>query len=634
MLGSLLLYLALAVLIASHVAADLLSDIETALENAVDCASGHVLMVPLQALAALGNDAFVDTIVAICQDFNLEDDDVCAGAIGEQGPILAHDLRQISATGQTASKFLDAVFGLCQPPAVNAFTVPFPSAAPTNPKAFVSSGKAPFQVIHFSDVHIDRSYTVGSEANCTKPICCRNFEDQTGSVTEPAEPNGNSRCDSPVSLADSMLEAAQHFGGSARFSIFTGDVVEGEVWLVNQTEVTGDLEAFNAEMASKLGAPVFGAIAPVNSFPRNTTTTTIDSQWVFDTQSAGWTRWINSSAANQLDHMSGSYSVIVPGTDLKIISVNTQYWYKQNFWVYDSDTQQTDPNGILGFMVQELQSAEDAGQRACIIGHMPLGKEDALNDQSNYYDQIVQRYKNTIAVQFFGHSHKDQFEIAYSDYNDQTASTATSVALIAPALTPTSGNPAFKIYDIDPDTFEVIDAREYIANISSPGFQTQPTWELYYSARDSYGPLVGNLGPTDALNASFWHKLTEVFESDDDAFQLYNARLSRETIAEVTACTDDCKNTAICDMRALRAENNCDTATAGISFKRDTHEHSSESDACEGTGAARIMRKLRDRVLSGSVRCRGRLQRKGLPSSSLQRLPTDRLRKRLEAVNL
>lgn len=32
-------------------------------------------------------------------------------------------------------------------------------------------------------------------------------------------------------------------------------------------------------------------------------------------------------------------------------------------------------------MVQELQAAEDAGQRAWIIGHMPPGKSDAFNDQ-------------------------------------------------------------------------------------------------------------------------------------------------------------------------------------------------------------------------------------------------------------
>lgn len=98
----------------------------------------------------------------------LEDKDVCQGAIGEQGPILAHALRKISATGQTATKFCDAVFGLCQPPAVNAYSVPFPKAAPATPKTFKSTGKTPFQVVHISDVHIDRMYTVRG-----RTIVCR-----------------------------------------------------------------------------------------------------------------------------------------------------------------------------------------------------------------------------------------------------------------------------------------------------------------------------------------------------------------------------------------------------------------------------------------------------------------------------
>lgn len=76
------------------------------------------------------------------------------------------------------------------------------------------------------------------------------------------------------------------------------------------------------------------------------------------------------------------------------------------------------------------------------------------------------------------------------------------------------------------------------------------TWELYYSARDSYGPLVGELGPRDALNASFWHKLTEVFAANDTAFQLWNTRLSRG--GAVSPCTGACKNVTICDQRALR----------------------------------------------------------------------------------
>jgi sphingomyelin phosphodiesterase len=90
----------------------------------------------------------------------LEDKDVCQGAIGQQGPILAQNLRQISALGQTATLICDAVLGLYQAPDVNSYTVPSP--APANPKVWKSSGKAPFHVFHFSDVHIDRQYTVAS----------------------------------------------------------------------------------------------------------------------------------------------------------------------------------------------------------------------------------------------------------------------------------------------------------------------------------------------------------------------------------------------------------------------------------------------------------------------------------------
>jgi sphingomyelin phosphodiesterase len=57
---------------------------------------------------------------------------------------------------------------------------------------------------------------------------------------------------------------------------------------------------------------------------------------------------------------------------------------------------------------------------------------------------IVQRFDATIAAVFYGHTHKDEFEIAYSDYSAQSASTATMMSYIAPALTPTSGNPTFR----------------------------------------------------------------------------------------------------------------------------------------------------------------------------------------------
>lgn len=90
------------------------------------------------------------------------DNDVCQGLISEQGPILAHDLRSISALGQTAIKLCNSLVGLCDDPAVNPHTVEFPKPLPAKPRKFISSGKSPFQVVHVSDVHIDRMYTVCS----------------------------------------------------------------------------------------------------------------------------------------------------------------------------------------------------------------------------------------------------------------------------------------------------------------------------------------------------------------------------------------------------------------------------------------------------------------------------------------
>ena len=95
-----------------------------------------------------------------------------------------------------------------------------------------------------------------------------------------------------------------------------------------------------------------------------------------------------------------------------------------------------DPNGILDFTVQQLQAAEDAGQRVWIMAHMPPGRADVMRDQvrsghffpkpfrsvilyqSNYFNQIVLRYRNTIAGQFYGHTHMVSYIWLLGTHND------------------------------------------------------------------------------------------------------------------------------------------------------------------------------------------------------------------------
>lgn len=160
--------------------ATIVNDILNALKNAVDCTSCKALLTVLKGVAYLGDSTFSDALVTICRvsqvtiwypwsfpseyliqvPLQLEDDDVCQGLFTQQGPIIAHDLRSISPFGQTAENLCIALIGLCQPPSVNNFTVPFPKASPSSPINFTSTGRPPFQVGHLSDVHIDLMYTV------------------------------------------------------------------------------------------------------------------------------------------------------------------------------------------------------------------------------------------------------------------------------------------------------------------------------------------------------------------------------------------------------------------------------------------------------------------------------------------
>lgn len=551
---------------------DDVSDILTAIEDLAECSGCQALLLVLQALAHLGNDAFSSVIIDVCEALGVEDKDVCAGAIGLEGPILAHDLRNMNIPSKTSELFCMTIFGLCQWPEVDTSYSVYMSEKPANATRPEPSGQTPIKVVHISDIHVDLNYTTGASYNCTKNICCRPYTaaDEPGVTDYPAGPYGNSECDSPVSLEESLYKAIEDLVPDRAFTIFTGDVVEGAVWLVTDEEVTNDLnDAYGRMQGIGQTYAVIGNhdSSPVNSFPPSSVDTTISTQWAYDTLSSDIEGWIGSAAAAQVSSNFGSYSVLAEGhSGLRMISLNTNFWYRQNFWLYEK-TIEHDPSGMLSWLATELEAAEAAGERVWVLGHMPLGSGDAFHDQSHYFDSIIQRFDGTVSGVFYGHTHKDEFEIAYSNYSAQSAATATMASYIAPALTPTSGNPTFRVYDVDPITFGVLDYTVYYANLSSPTYQTDgPVWEVLYSVKEAYGSLLNYTDPAAELTPAFWHNLTELFENDDAIFQEYYARKTRNS--ESSACTGDCKTKEICELRAAESQYNCGTVSPGINLKR------------------------------------------------------------------
>lgn len=141
------------------------------------------------------------------------------------------------------------------------------------------------------------------------------------------------------------------------------------MWLVNEAEVTHDLHDAYTHMQS-LGT-VYAVTgnhesAPVNSFPPPTVSTDMSSQWVYSELAQDWAAWLGVSGASEVSSNFGSYSV-VDKSGVRIISMNTNFWYKQNFWLFER-TMQHDPAGMFSWLVKELEAAESSGQRAWIIG--------------------------------------------------------------------------------------------------------------------------------------------------------------------------------------------------------------------------------------------------------------------------
>ncbi|KAK9897610.1 sphingomyelin phosphodiesterase [Cystobasidium minutum MCA 4210] len=540
------------------------------------CSTCFTLLVPIRQLALLGDAAFTNTFTSLCIDLNIQPADICRGALERQGPAIAQSLRQIQPNKRTAAAFCSKIFGLCSSRGESIADLPSELFLPPNithphRHPLKPSGKRR-KIVHISDVHIDRSYKEGTEANCGRVLCCREnlapFRQADGKPylpVNPAGPFGNPNCDAPYSLFKSMLEAIRVHASDAEFIVSTGDIASHAVWEESKESTSLDILEAYAIMRSALNMPVFGTlgnhdIAPVNLFaPSSNARAFQNTLWTYDTHYTAWRDWIGHQVnrSSFFDNV-GSYAVDAPHMHMRVISLNTNYWSPDNFYAYATEYPPPDPEGILSFLMRELQMAESKGQHAIIIGHASPSTIFPL--QSHYFDQIVQRYRSTIVAQLYGHTHSSDFAVGYSTPAAKTAEAASSVAFVSGALTPLgrSVNPGFRVYEVDEATGELWDWKEYYANITDPSFQQGPQWKVLYSARDLYGKMVGQ-PEHEPLRPAFWHRLSEVLEDSLPAFRRFIFNKYRGSrFATTRACRSEvCRRFTLCGLRRTRSEEKC-----------------------------------------------------------------------------
>ncbi|KZT73123.1 Metallo-dependent phosphatase [Daedalea quercina L-15889] len=513
--------------------------------------------------------------VRVCEALGASAD--CGSEYGQFS--LGATVTQIAAFADVAGYDGQAICAyyasLCQVPATSPvnltswFAKPKPNPLPTVRQP---TGER-LKVLHLSDLHIDPRYMVGSEANCTSSLCCRAGTVAASNASSiPAPWFGSFLCDSPISLVAATLQSIPVLTGtetsSFNWTIYTGDLLSHDAFNELSREYTVYTETLLYDLMKRMlnTGPVYAVLGNHDTYMTAQSSAYnigggLDGQfdWAYQHLADLWELegWISPESAQQARTNYAAYTV-QRQDGLRIITLNTEFWYTQNAYNY-INLSSSDNSGMLRFLTDELQAAEDAGDRAWILGHVPSGysSTDPISNPTNLFYQIVDRFSpHVIAGIFFGHTHKDQFNLFYSNNGtNMSAENALTVAWLGPSVTPlTDFNAGFRVYEVDSGTFEVLDSYTWYADVSSfPDLDGQtamgPEFRFEYSARNIYGAAVPDWAADDPLNATWWHRVTEAMEANFTLVETYTKLMTKNSVL-TSACTGSCINDTICAIRS------------------------------------------------------------------------------------
>uniref|UniRef100_A0ABM5FVJ3 Sphingomyelin phosphodiesterase n=1 Tax=Pogona vitticeps TaxID=103695 RepID=A0ABM5FVJ3_9SAUR len=423
-------------------------------------------------------------------------------------------------------------------------TLPGTPKPPVRPPAPPPPGAPTARVLFLTDLHWDRDYLPGSDPACKDPLCCR------GGRPRGAEGAGYwgsySNCDLPLQTLEHLL---RHLAATGPFDLayWTGDIPAHNVWEQSRADQLQALRTISGLIQKYLGPlPVYPAVGnhesvPVNAFPPPFVPGNQSSAWLYHAMAEAWEPWLPPEALETL-RVGGFYTLRArPG--LRLVSLNMNFCSEANFWLLINAT---DPAGQLQWLVGVLQRAEESGEKVHIIGHIP--PSHCMRSWGWNYYRIINRFEGTVAGQFFGHTHVDEFELFY---DEETLSRPLGVAFVAPSVTTfISLNPGYRIYLVDGvypgSSYMVLDHETFILNLTlanAPG--ATPQWQRLYGARETYG--FATAFPAD------WDRLLQRFQVEEPLFQrfwylLYKGHPPREP------CQDVCKAALLCALRTARAD--------------------------------------------------------------------------------
>ncbi|UJR10009.1 hypothetical protein I4U23_014232 [Adineta vaga] len=523
-----------------------ISLVNTQANELTPCELCNMLLPIAKGLIAINESSLIEKLgITLCQYLHLADDAVCAGMIDEYNPVLIEVLRH---SPLSTHEICGVAFGCMRQADIPAlrWNVTFP---PSTVQTFSSVVQSPTQsstnpiysVLHLADLHIDAKYTPGSNANCGRPLCCRDGTPKVGEIG--AQFWGDYRtCDLPQWTAESMLQYIVQTEEQIDFIYFTGDIAPHDVWQQTQEkdleEISFTTRLLKQTFPNKKIYPCVGnhEAAPPDLFSTN------NMSWLYSILANQWIGQFGLNERTRDTILKGGYYTTIIETNLRLISLNMNYCTENNYWLFINST---DPLGQLQWLIQWLQYAEEHQEKVHIIGHHP--PRMCMVSFSWAYYSIINRYQNTITGQFFAHTHYDEFMLFY---DEKYSKRPVSVAYISPSFTTYPNlNPGYRVYTIDAiNTTYVLDHRTVILNLTATNLYNTTKFLIEYSAKSAYG--MKDLSPQE------WNQLIIRLENDIEGETMglvYQYFMKSSTTGNT--CDRTCRMNLInCNLKTARAQ--------------------------------------------------------------------------------
>ena len=244
----------------------------------------------------------------------------------------------------------------------------------------------------------------------------------------------------------------------------------------------------------------------------------------------------------------GSYEIpnpAIPG--VRILALNSiffsELYHPQNFKDGCATESTTAPDELLAWLESRLNKARQAHDKVWLMFHIPPGI-DSYTTMHKYlallkgkmerqdeklcasavvpmwvpkwtaqFDDLLVKYKDTIAASFAGHTHSDEFRVIDPSSKDP------QFVLVSPAISPVyNQNPAFRTVRFQQDGSLIDSSVYYLANLAFASNTTPGDWQREYTFSQQWHTqqLDG------ASLSSLYNKIKTQPAEGDEWLKLYN----------------------------------------------------------------------------------------------------------------